>query len=303
MAERIERAAAPPVARTRSIFETEPLTRARSTDARRGEGARESGTTAAGDFRSFNFHPALDELPEECALTIDVNGRPAASLLCTPQATRELAVGWAFAQGYVDDAGGIRHISEAGDRISVMVDDATEGGRRWSDLVASGFDGSVLNMPDDWRQLPRRVEEEGPAAAGWTIPRGQLLAVIARICARFRGERGLGGFHHAGAGDGGAVCIVARDVSRHNAVDKVVGWSLLHRIERADLVLCLTGRVTADIAYKAWRAGFPVIAASGLPTADAVEIAEAAGMAIVGQAVDGRRAVFSHGWRLTLDEE
>ncbi|MGH2560767.1 MAG: formate dehydrogenase accessory sulfurtransferase FdhD [Thermomicrobiales bacterium] len=298
MAHRTERDAAPLVARTHSTFETEPLTRMRRT-----EQPRSIPKETREDFRSFNFHPELDELPEESALTVEVNGMPLAMLLCTAQATRELAVGWAFAQGFFDDSSGIRHISEKGERVSLMVEDGTDGGQRWAKLVASGFDGSLLQTPHDSRQIQDQVEEEGRVNAGWSIPRGELLGIIGRIYERFRTERGQGGFHHAGAGDGGSMCIVARDVSRHNAVDKVVGWSLLHRVERSALVLCLTGRVTVDIAYKAWRAGFPVVAASGLPTADAVDVAEAAGVTVIGQALDSRRTVYSHGWRLTLDDE
>ncbi|MGH2531766.1 MAG: formate dehydrogenase accessory sulfurtransferase FdhD [Thermomicrobiales bacterium] len=301
MDRRTERDAAPLVARPRSVFETEPLPRVQRTERARPDGPNDDD--AQGDFRSFNFHPALDDLPEESALTIEVNGKPLALLLCTPQATRELAVGWAFAQGYFDDAAGVRHIAERGDRVSLMVEDGTEGGHRWPAFVVSGFDGSMLRLPRDPRQIQASVAEDGLVPAGWSIPRGELLTTINKVFGRFRTERGLGGYHHAGAGDGGGVCIIARDVSRHNAVDKVTGWSLLHRVERSRLVLCLTGRVTADICYKAWRGGFPVIAASGLPTADAVDVAEAAGVTLVGRALDGRRSVYSHGWRLTHDDE
>jgi FdhD protein len=271
--------------------------------SRQSERASAIRRDVGGGVPAFDFHPALDELPEENMLTVDVNGKPAALLLCAAHALRELAVGWAFAQGFFDEPTGIRHISEAHDRVSLMVDDGSDGGRRWAALVASGFDGSVLRPPSDLRQIQKRVEEDGPSAAGWTISRGTFLGVVGRIFERYGAERGLGGYHHAGAGDGAGVCIVARDVSRHNAVDKVVGWSLLHRVERSSLVLCLTGRVTVDIAFKAWRAGFPMVAASGLPTADAVDVAEATGVTIVGHALDERRTVFSHGWRLVQDDE
>jgi FdhD protein len=77
---------------------------------------------------------------------------------------------------------------------------------------------------------------------------------------------------------------------------------VLQQRARDTLILCLSGRITADIAHKAWRAGFPIVASQGLPTADAVDFAELAGVTLVGRALDSGRSVYSHAWRLTEDD-
>jgi FdhD protein len=98
------------------------------------------------------------------------------------------------------------------------------------------------------------------------------------------------------------VSALARDVSRHNAVDKVIGWSLLNELPRTNLLLCVSGRISADIAFKAWRAGLTIVVSRSLPTRQAVALAEAQGLTLVGGEGEAARTVFSHPWRLVDDE-
>ena len=108
--------------------------------------------------------------------------------------------------------------------------------------------------------------------------------------------------HHAAVADGDLTCAVARDFSRHNAVDKAIGWSLLEGLPGGVLMLCLSGRVSADIVFKAWRAEIPLVASRALPTAEAVELAHQAGIAVVGRVLDGRRAIYTHAWRVRQED-
>jgi FdhD protein len=247
---------------------------------------------------AFDFHPVLAELPEERPLSVELNGRQVAMFLCSPGASRELAVGWAYTQGYLGDRGSLRHISEFSNRVSLMVDDPSTGGELWTHLVASGFASSLVAPPPD-DQTPADTGDE----ARWVMPRDRLLEILGRVVERFRGDGEQSGVHWAAASDGDQVCVVARDIRRSCAVDKVVGFTLLQEIARTELVLCLTGKISADIAFRAWRAGFPIVASFAAPTADAVEFAESAGVTLIGRGKDGRRLVYSHGWRLTDEDD
>jgi FdhD protein len=248
---------------------------------------------------AFNVHPALDDLPEEQALTIEVNGRTVASLLCSPTGAAELALGWAFAHGYFDEYGQVRRLTPYPDRIALMVVHDRPGGATWPRLVASGFDAGVLLHAT----AHPTSDLAGDRAAGrrpLRLSRSHFLSIVERAFDRFRDDR-VDGVHHAAVTDGRAVCAVARDLGRHNAVDKVVGWSLQHAIDRRNLILCLSGRVSADLTFKAWRAGFPFVVADALPTCEAVELAHAARITLVGGALGAHRAVYAHPWRLTAE--
>jgi FdhD protein len=255
--------------------------------------------------RGFNFHPAIDDLPEEQTTQIEINGRPAASLICTPVAMTELAVGWAFTNGYIRCHDDLQKITVYPGRISLMVDDPSRGGATWSSLLIRAVDPAAIpndsELPD--ASLSLRLRDEDERERHWRISKERFLGIVARVFHRFEQDRLAVGYHYASAADDEGVCIIGKDIARQNAVDKIVGWTVLDQRPRDSLILCLSGRMTADIVHKSWRAGFPIVASPSLPTADAVDFADLAGITLVGSALDARRSVYSHAWRLIDDED
>ncbi|MEA2584248.1 MAG: FdhD protein [Thermomicrobiales bacterium] len=253
---------------------------------------------------TFNLRPSIDELPEEQPLTVEINGRPVATLLCSPTGARELVLGWAFAQGYFDDLAQVQRLTPYNDRIVLMVDRPGCGGASWREVLTSGFDASTVRTPRS--AIGSDPSESGDGDAddnGPRFDRTRFLATMERVFARFRTECGADGVHHAAVTDGEHLCAVSRDVCRHNAVDKVVGWTLTQRLDRTRLILCLSGRVSADLAYKASRAGVPIVVSRSLPTCEAVELAHAARITLVGRVLEPQRAIYAHPWRLTTGDE
>jgi FdhD protein len=71
-------------------------------------------------------------------------------------------------------------------------------------------------------------------------------------------------------------------------VDKVLGAAVLDGRSPEDLVLLVTGRISGELAFKAARAKIALVATPSIPSTIAVDIANAAGMVLVGRAVSGQ---------------
>src|SRR2546427_10201781 len=90
------------------------------------------------------------------------------------------------------------------------------------------------------------------------------------------------GIHGAALTDGEQLLLVAEDVGRHNAVDKIKGAALLRGIPTEDRILLSTGRISSEMLLKAARMGAPLIASRTSPTEMAVALAEPLNITVCG---------------------
>lgn len=98
----------------------------------------------------------------------------------------------------------------------------------------------------------------------------------------------------------GETLFSAEDVSRHNAVDKAVGWLMQSKACAASSLLFISGRMPGDMVLKAANAGIPFVASVSAPTADGVAAARAANITMIGFARGGAFNIYSAAGRVEL---
>jgi FdhD protein len=239
-----------------------------------------------------------DAVAVERALEIRVDGRAISVTLRTPGNDDELALGFLAGEGLIaarDSVAGIATTPAPCTDQPDAVDLALAPGVRF-----------------DWTRLERhfaataacglcgRAHLESLRAGLVPIPVSRRLeaASLTGLPGRLRESQlaftATGGLHAAAYCDEKLEPQVLReDVGRHNAVDKVAGFLVnAGRYPAEGGVLWVSGRAGAEIVLKAARARIPVLAAVGAPSSLAIELAEAAGMTLIGFLREGRMNVY-----------
>ena len=155
----------------------------------------------------------------------------------------------------------------------------------------------VLGLAESARARARNPAV-APAAGEVRIAASLLTRLPDALRERQSVFASTGGLHAAGFFEAdGALAVAREDVGRHNATDKAIG-SLLRARRPAPPILLVSGRLGFEIAQKAALAGVRIVAAVSAPTSLAVDLAEEAGITLVGFLRGGRFNVYAHPERI-----
>ncbi|PZG01873.1 formate dehydrogenase accessory sulfurtransferase FdhD [Micromonospora deserti] len=254
-----------------------------------------------------------DTLVAEEPLEIRVNGRSLVVTMRTPGDDFDLAAGFLVSEGVVRagaEIAGIRYCAGAtADGVNTynVVDVVLARGvappdpslaRNFYTTSSCGLCGKAsleaVRTVATWsvRDDPVRID----SAVISTLP--DTLRAAQRVFDR------TGGLHAAGlfSADGRLMCL-REDVGRHNAVDKVVGWALRGgQVPLCGSILLVSGRASFELVQKAVMAGIPALAAVSAPSSLAAELAEDAGLTLIGFLRGASMNVYAGAQRLARRE-
>ena len=232
------------------------------------------------------------EEPMEIRLLMGDTKQTVAVTMRTPGADFELAAGFLYGEGIVKGPEDIAKISYCVDRdldaaqqyniVNVELSGGHEYDlrpleRHFYTTSACGVCGKASLEQLELRGCP--VIAPGPEVSAETIY---------SLPEKLREAQGLfdatGGLHAAALFDeGGNLLALREDVGRHNATDKLVGWTLLEgRLPLSGHIVMVSGRSSFEILQKCLTAGVPVVCAISAPSSLAVDVAREFGITLVG---------------------
>ena len=256
-------------------------------------------------FRSGIPETRSDALVVEAPLQIKINGVAYTTTMRTPGEDAELVRGLLFTEGIVTDARSTFELREIQDPetghvscLEVSMDPAhlakdIEGLRSQISTASCGVCGT--------RELAS-LEVAGPALED-TLSASFDVALLSNMLAQMAAAQvqfaETGGAHAAALFTvQGDLLVCREDIGRHNAVDKAIGAALAGEYIARATCLLVSGRVSYEIVYKAYRASVPILAAISAPSSFAVETAARLGVTLFAFCRGECASVYTHAARL-----
>ena len=232
-------------------------------------------------------------------LRIEVKGQPVATLMRLPGNEVELAVGFCISEGYIKKYGDILEVKTVGgdpvNCVRIKISEMPDGVDVSSMLVIRSGCGR-----QDIEYLDKFLET---VDSDFSISADVIHHAYSALKDSQYYHSMTGGTHSASLVDEEhGLLNTFEDIGRHNAFDKLIGYSYMNSVNLEERAVFLTGRISSDIAIKAVRCRIPILISMLMPTSFACEIARKFNLTLVGFARGSRANIYSANYRIRSNE-
>ncbi len=219
----------------------------------------------------------------EYAVTLKINDSPYITMACSGNYLREHVVGYLVTEGIVSGTDQIARIDVDETTLTVnatLVNDIiiAEKLERIKTISAAGG-RTKKNLPSDG--LIRKNLPEMKADV--------ILQSMSEFLTYSREHEATHGVHSAAMYSlEGERQVFFDEIGRHNAIDKVIGYAAVNGISLEDKMICSTGRISSEIAFKFINARAPILITRASPTTLSVRLLRHYNILSIIRAVSGR---------------
>ncbi|MBQ1781416.1 MAG: formate dehydrogenase accessory sulfurtransferase FdhD [Methanobrevibacter sp.] len=221
------------------------------------------------NFKNDKATNTKEKVVKDETITLTINGNISRSLSAIEDSLKEFAVGYLINENMVKSLEDIKKIEINRTQISVEIDDA---------LLKTNETVLCSDSAGGWRS---KIREVTPVESDFQVDVHELIARIEELKNNAEIWQATGGTHVAGIVYKDQF-IVKEDVSRHVAVDKVIGYGILHGFDLNQSYVIYSGRMPADMVIKMTRSGVPILASNAAPANSGYNIAKKGNITLVG---------------------
>jgi FdhD protein len=237
-------------------------------------------------------HPIVKESP----LTVMLNGEELATLMCSPHSFELLAVGFLVSEGVLQNRAELKDVSCRSEQGVVWVNTVNDamqvdGFLRRNFASCCGKGRPLLPFLNDYEQIQ-------PVTHMTRFTVKELLGFVALLEQEAKTFKLTGGVHEAALAYGEGFIVNYEDIGRHNALDRILGYTFLNHIDTSDKAVVLSGRIAAEMLTKVARLGTPIVVSRSAPTCLSLDLAEQLGITLVGFARGDGLNVYTHPERI-----
>ena len=217
----------------------------------------------------------------ERELRLIVNDKTVASVKLSPGYEEEFAIGYCFGEGLVKSMDSILEVKIVGNTADVRAN---------ANFEASYEKYILSDCISGWRA---KIEaEDVHVSSDFKVSSKEILEKMRELRGKSCGWEKTGGVH--------SVALVSRndfllveDISRHVALDKIIGLAVKRGVDLSSSYILTSGRLPGDMVIKAARVNVPIIASRTAPLSSGVECAEKCNLTLIGF-VRGKKDEYLH---------
>ena len=215
----------------------------------------------------------------EFPLTVFVNDKELATLLCTPEDMDLLVLGYLRSEHLIETKADIDGLVIDDDKglayVTLHKDvDLDEFRNRY---ITSGCASSAV-----YYKTLDAITLRFNSMNTHTIKMTNVFKCMKSLNQNSNLFKDTGGVHIAGLFEENRLIVTKEDIGRHNAVDKIVGYLLENGITPENKTLYLSGRVSSEMVLKCAKAGISAVVSRSAPMSVAIKLAQMHNILLMG---------------------
>ena len=225
-----------------------------------------------------------DVVAIDTKMKLFVNGSKLGEFYLSPRDLEDFVLGYLLDERYIETREDVKNITVNDLNIEVEL------------ITDQPVERDNLACYDGWVHQDQELVKVN---SDFKVERHQVMDSFDLLIQKAEVWSKTGGTHVAAlVGEG--KFIVREDVSRHVAVDKVIGAGLMAEIDFSQSFIVCSGRIPPDRVVKLANVGIPIMVTKAAPTIEGLKIGETAGITLIGFLRNGRFNIYTHPHRIIL---
>jgi FdhD protein len=227
-------------------------------------------------------HEIDEKISNDEEIKIIVNKTVIGNFSMSPTYLKEFTIGYLLGEGLISSIDDIKDIN-----IDNRIVDIT------TDLADFDLRRELVMSSDCFGGMRGKMELTKPVESDLKVTKEKILDASKKLRENSKIWSETGGTHIAALINENNI-ITIEDVSRHVAIDKVVGAGAMNKFDFSNSFIFCSGRMPGDMVVKVARVGIPILASKSAPTSSGYMVGTEANITIIGFVRGGRFNIYTH---------
>lgn len=253
-------------------------------------------------FQDGTVFEKEDSVAVEYAITIKLNDKEFATIVCTPEYIEDMTVGFLASEGIVPKWEQVKDIRLDLENGFIYVD-TDKAYPFFEQLQNKRYITSCCGMSRQGFIFANdALTAKKMDSISVKLTPVQIFSLMNQMEDQAEMFRHTGGVHNAALCVPDQLLLSRVDIGRHNALDKIYGHCLKNDISVRDKIIVFSGRISSEILLKVAKIGCEIVLSKSAPTELALSLADDLGITTVGFIRGGSFNVYTHPERIVMDD-